>query len=156
QRYPPWDEAARQGHALLDDAAHQGGSPVERYRLYQEAVAWLREHHRLHPLEAPAVLARLEGHEAPVPDRLHAPRPMQFGGFWADPFRFLEELAQNNNRAWMEGQRDRYRFAVREPLVELCRVLAERYVEPVLCRQHGWDLETGARPGKALGSVCKN
>ena len=56
----------------------------------------------------------------------------------------------------MAGQRDRYRFAVRQPLVELCRALAERYVEPVLRRTHGWDVETAARSGHALTSVCKN
>jgi hypothetical protein len=56
----------------------------------------------------------------------------------------------------MTGQRDRYRFAVRQPLVELCRALAERYVEPVLRRAHGWDVETAARSGHALTSVCKN
>jgi MoxR-like ATPase len=56
----------------------------------------------------------------------------------------------------MEAQRDRYRFAVREPLVELCRALAERYVEPVLRREHGWDLETIPRSGRALTSICKN
>jgi MoxR-like ATPase len=56
----------------------------------------------------------------------------------------------------MERQRDRYRFAVRRPLVELCRALAERYVEPVLRGVHGWDLDTEARSGRALTSVCKN
>ena len=47
----------------------------------------------------------------------------------------------------MEQQRDRYHFAIRGPLVELCQALTERYVEPVLCRQHGWRLETDARTG---------
>src|SRR5581483_8585843 len=57
---------------------------------------------------------------------------------------------------WMERQRDRYRFAVREPLLELCRVLCERYIEPVLCSVHGWRLDTRPRPGRALTSICKN
>src|SRR5207244_3333292 len=70
--------------------------------------------------------------------------------------RFLEELARNNNREWMTAQRERYRFAVREPLVELCRALADRYVGPVLRDQWGWDIETEPRSGKALTSVCKN
>src|ERR671931_543683 len=56
----------------------------------------------------------------------------------------------------MDGQRDRYRFAVREPLAELCRALAVRYVGPVLNRQLGWDLETEARAGRALSSVVRN
>src|SRR5262249_20464270 len=79
-----------------------------------------------------------------------------FGGYCADTFQFLAELAANNGREWMDGQRERYRFAVHEPLVELCRALAERYVVPVLCRERGWDLETAARSGRALSSVCKN
>src|SRR5262249_58213012 len=79
-----------------------------------------------------------------------------FGGYCADTFQFLAELAANNGREWMDGQRERYRFAVHEPLVELCRALAERYVVPVLCRERGWDLETAARSGRALTSVCKN
>jgi MoxR-like ATPase len=56
----------------------------------------------------------------------------------------------------MNTQRDRYRYAVREPLVELCRALAGRYVEPVLRREWGWDLDTAARSGRALTSICKN
>src|SRR5262249_50879623 len=36
------------------------------------------------------------------------------------------------------------------------RALAERYVEPVLRGVHGWDLDTEARSGRALTSVCKN
>jgi hypothetical protein len=150
RRFYPWDEASRRGHAVLDDSADRGGPPWERYPLFNAGVAWLREHHRLHPLEAPAVLSLVPG-----PTSKPATRDA-FGGFCADTFRFLAELADNNNRAWMESQRDRYRFAVREPLVELCRALAERYVGPVLCGAHGWDLETRARSGRALTSICKN
>src|SRR5581483_6010973 len=77
-------------------------------------------------------------------------------GFCDDTFRFLRELAEHNRRAWMEGQRERYRFAVRDPIVELCRALAARYIGPVLGGRHGWDLETAARGGRALTSICKN
>lgn len=56
----------------------------------------------------------------------------------------------------MEANRERYRFAVREPLVELCQALARRYVEPVLQGTHGWRLITEARTGQALTSVCRN
>ena len=79
-----------------------------------------------------------------------------FGGFCPDTFRFLRELAADNRREWMEGQRDRYHFAVREPLLELCRTLAARYVEPVLRGVHGWDVDAEARSGHALTSICKN
>jgi hypothetical protein len=168
RRFPPWDEASRRGYAILDDAADRGEPAWERYALFSAGVAWLREHHRLHPLEAPAVLAAIGQIPRTVGRRLSgqlAPRvgcsdsrseSATFAGFCADTFRFLTELADNNNRRWMEGQRQRYQFAVREPLVELCRALAGRYVEPVLCRGHGWDLETRARSGRALTSICKN
>ncbi len=155
-----WDEPARHGHARLADGDAAGAAPAERYRLFNEAVAWLREAHRLHPLEAPAILAACggeasePGHDGSGRERGAGPAP--FGGFCADTFRFLEELAANNNRTWMQRQRERYHFAVREPLVELCRALVERYVEPVLRRTWGWDLETAARNGRALTSVVKN
>ncbi len=56
----------------------------------------------------------------------------------------------------MERQRERYRFAVRQPLLELCRALAGRYALPVLRGVHGWDLDTEPRSGRALTSICKN
>src|SRR5207248_5647663 len=85
-----------------------------------------------------------------------APAADPFRGFCGDTFRFLEELGKHNRRDWMQGQRDRYRYAVREPLVELCQQLAGRYVRPVLCRVRGWSLDTTSRSGRALTSVCKN
>jgi hypothetical protein len=171
QSFFPWDEDSRRGLALLDDSAETTAPPAERYRLFNEGLAWLRARHQLHPLEIPPVLALLAEAESgarsaehgaqDLPAALHSPHstlhsPPRFGGFCADTFRFLAELRENNRRPWMERQRGRYRFAVREPLVELCRALAERYVEPVLRRRHGWDLETQARSGRALTSVCKN
>jgi hypothetical protein len=149
RRFQPWSEAARAALAQLAFRAPASESPVEEYRLFNEAVAWLCEHYRLHPLEAPAVLAAAGGGGEEAADS-------RFGGFCADTFRFLGDLQRENNRAWMEQQRDRYRFAVRGPLIELCRALAERYVEPVLRREHGWDLETEPRNGLALTSIVKN
>jgi hypothetical protein len=154
RRFYSWDEATRRGYAVLDDAADRGEPPWARYPLFNAGAAWLREHHHLHPLEVPALLAAV-GQQATAGARPPTAEG-RFGGFCPDTFRFLEELAGNNRRAWMEEQRDRYRFAVREPLVELCRALAERYLVPVLCGEHGWDLETGARSGRALTSICKN
>jgi uncharacterized protein (DUF2461 family) len=122
-----------------------------RYRLLLEGTAHLRERHRMHALELPTVLAALDESQTPAEEGRAA-----FGGFCADTFCFLAELERNNTRRWMEGQRPRYQFAVREPLVELCRALAERYVGPVLSGQHGWPMETVARSGKALTSICKN
>ena len=151
QTFNPWNDAVRQGYATLDDALDGAGSSAERYRLFNEGVAWLRRRHAIHPLETAEVLAAL----APEAGRRDTRGPA-FGGFCADTFRFLEELAADNRRDWMEARRDRYRFAVREPLAELCRALATRYVGPVLHGVHGWDLEAEARSGRALTSICKN
>jgi hypothetical protein len=160
RQFQPWDETSRRGYAVLDDACERGEPLAESYRLFNEGLAVLRRQHRIHTLEVPGVLRAVAAAQAEDGDEL-SPRnrvrpPARFGGFCTDTFRFLEELEANNRREWMDGQRARYRFAVREPLVELCRALAERYVVPVLCRERGWDLETAARSGRALSSVCKN
>jgi 5-methylcytosine-specific restriction protein B len=147
QNFAPWDEDIRAAYAALDDGGDD--PPAERYRLFNEGVAWLRQHHQLHPLEMPAVLASLKH----FTDKTE---PQSFTGFCTDTFHFLGELAHNNKREWMERQRDRYRFAVREPLIEMCRTLAERYVEPVLRGVHGWNIDVQPRSGRALTSICKN
>jgi 5-methylcytosine-specific restriction protein B len=152
QHFAPWNEDIRAAYAALDDSGTEE-PPTERYRLFNEGIAWLRQHYQLHPLEIPAVLVAA-GDAANVPDTLTA--SPTFAGFCVDTFHFLNELAHNNKREWMERQRDRYRFAVREPLIELCRVLAERYVEPVLHGIHGWRFDTEPRNGRALTSICKN
>src|SRR5262249_28124799 len=117
----------------------------------------------------PAVLTALAGTRKPDPEAPRCGRlsviPVSpclrvlatlFQGFCADTFRFLAELEHHNSREWMSHQRDRYRFSVREPLVELCQALVDRYIEPVLRQQRGWDLETVPRSGWALTSICKN
>jgi MoxR-like ATPase/uncharacterized protein (DUF2461 family) len=154
RRFHPWDEPTRRGYAALNDGDDSALDAVDRYRLFNEGLAWLCDNHRLHPLEVPAVLAACDVSRTGAAECAAATTTFQ--GFCADTFRFLGELGRNNNRIWMQGQRDRYRFAVREPLVELCRALAERYVEPVLRREHHWDLETEPRSGRALTSICKN
>jgi MoxR-like ATPase len=167
-RFQPWDDATRQGYAALDDSADGGEAPAERYRLFNEGVAWLRQRYGLHPLEVPGVLAaaaaRIEDRGSRIEDharlqhesRVSSLDPRSFGGFCDDTFRFLAELRANNCYDWMTAQRERYRYAVREPLVELCQALTRRYVEPVLRGAHGLDLETAARSGRALTNVGKN
>jgi MoxR-like ATPase len=156
QRFHPWDEGARQGYAVLMDADDLAETAVERYRLFNEAVAQLRTVNRLHPLEAPGVLATIARDEGARMNEDREKSSTIFAGFCADTFRFLTDLGHNNHREWMNGERERYRFAVREPLIELCRALACRYVEPVLRRTWGWDLDTAPRSGRALTSICKN
>ncbi len=155
QAYAPYADSQRQAHALLDEGLLAADPPSERYRLFNEALACLRQRHTLHPLEAPELLATLAGDDTGPAPRLTT-ADEGFRGFCADTFTFLAELGRHNRRDWMETQRHRYRFAVRAPLVELCRTLAARYVEPVLGRQHGWDLDTRPRSGRALTSICKN
>jgi MoxR-like ATPase/uncharacterized protein (DUF2461 family) len=166
-QFHPWNETTRHGYATLDDA--DASSPSERYRLFNAGLAWLGNRHKLHPLETAAVVAELapadvereawcveRGAQNNPRSTLHASRSTEFGGFCADTFHFLAELAHNNRREWMERQRDRYAFAVRGPLVELCRALTARYVEPVLRQRYGWPLDTTTRSGRALTSICKN
>jgi hypothetical protein len=144
-----WNDDSRAAYGLFDDSDGIGGSLAERYRLFNEGLIALRERFGLHPLEVTPVLAALASQHTPE-------TPDGFDGFCRDTFEFLADLAANNDPAWMRSQRDRYRFAVREPLVELCRALASRYVGPVLCRTRGWKLDTSARSGRALTSICKN
>lgn len=134
----------------LDDAYSPALPDADRARLWCDVAAVLREQFRVHPLElADVVLAVAEGAEP------EAARD-GFGGFCADSFAFLGELAATNAKDWMADNRDRYQFVVREPLVELCEQVAERYVHPVLNREYGWDLECDARSGRAVTSICKN
>ena len=153
QAFAPWNDAIRQGYVRLDDSIEHAESAVERYRLFNEGVAFLRAKHALHPLETPDVLAALTTMDRPDPE---SDGRRAFGGFCRDTFQFLDELARNNASEWMHGQRERYRFAVREPLLELCQALAARYVDPVLKGVYGWDLDSAARSGRALTSICKN
>jgi MoxR-like ATPase/uncharacterized protein (DUF2461 family) len=145
----PLTAAALDGLARLDDAFAPGLLPADELALLRSAIGRLRDRHRVHPLEMSEVLeAAAAADDEPAAGR--------FGGFCTDTFRFLAGLAANNTRAWMDAERDRYLFAVREPLVELCEALAERYVRPVLGGEYGWALECDARPGKAITSIAKN
>ena len=101
---PVWDDDARNGLAMIDDGCDPAGPPAEGYRLFAEGCDELRRRFRLHPLEVPDVLAAVRPR-----GRTTCPGPDRFGGFCSDTFRFLAELAANNARAWMDGQRDRYR-----------------------------------------------
>ncbi len=150
QSFGPFSDSYRAGHARLDEGVDPGDSPCDRYRLYNAVGLWLRERHGLHPMEVPDVFAELgEG----VREREEEPC---FAGFCGDTFAFLGELARNNRRDWMQQQRGRYEFAVREPLAELCDDLTRRFITPVLLGVHGWAVDTRRKAGHALTSICKN
>lgn len=149
--YPLWNDDARQGLARLDDGYDPHAAPLHAYPLFVEGCDELRRRFRLHPLEVPDVL---QAANIPPDDTQRTDTP--FEGFCSDTFRFLRELHTNNEREWMEQHRERYQYAVREPLAELCEALAARYVEPVLNQLCGWNLETAAKQGKALTSIARN
>jgi uncharacterized protein (DUF2461 family)/broad-specificity NMP kinase len=152
-RFLPGDEKTRRASAILDDALTGIDSTLTRYRLANDALAWLHEQHGIHRLEAVDVLAELADRAEAI---THEDRKDRFLGFCSETFHFLEELSANNHTDWMEDHRSRYRFAVREPLVELCRALAHRYVEPVLNGIHRFSFVTAAQTRGALTSVHKN
>ncbi len=157
--FPLWTDAARRGVAALSDGVPAGGPAWEQYRTACEVVAWLQGELRLHSAEVAAYLAAAaDEFAAPEEAAPAAPRTPagEFGGFSADTFRFLAELPANNAPEWMARHRERYAYAVREPMVELCQALAAQYIDPVVNGGFAWGLETAARPGKALTSICKN
>lgn len=156
QQFIPYGDAVRRGLAALDDCAAWTREPADAYQLACGVALWLRQKYTLHPLEVPALLTALAPEPIDTdPGPVH-PSANRFDGFCPDTFAFLADLAQNNRRDWMESQRVRYRFIVRQPLVELCQALASRYIEPVLGGVHGWRLDTVARTGRALTSICRN
>lgn len=134
----------------LDDAYSTALPEADRARLWCEVARVLRERFRVHPLELPEVV--VAARQAVRPDA----RTGEFAGFCTDTFAFLAELQQQNSKDWMATQRPRYHFVLREPLIELCEALAERYIRPVLNREHGWGLECDAKTGRTITRICKN
>lgn len=130
-RFAPWSNAHRASQCRLDDGIDPADPPAESYRRFNALCEQLRERHALHPLQLPAILA------APVP----VVEP-EWTGFPRDTFRFLTELSANNRREWMEANRARHQFFVREPLAELAEALATQFVTPLLNTRHGWNLDT--------------
>lgn len=133
----------------LDDAYDPALPAGDRAVLWCQTAAVLRDTFRVHPLELADVVQAVAGLE---------PAPGPIGGpvFCRDTFAFLHELTACNRRDWMAAHRDRYHFVLRDPLVELCREVAERYIRPVLGGEYGWELEYDPRPGRALTRICRN
>jgi uncharacterized protein (TIGR02453 family) len=55
-----------------------------------------------------------------MPDRVW------FDGFARDTLQFYTDLAQNNDRAWFEQQRDRYQRTVLQPAIAFVEAMSER------------------------------
>jgi MoxR-like ATPase len=133
----------------IDDAYSVALSIADRGRLLSDIATVLRHTFHVHPLELADVLVTA----GQVVTERHC---SEFRGFCSDTFAFLAELTGTNTREWMCSNRERYQFVLREPLVELCEAVANRYIQPVLNREYKWDLECDARTGRALTSICKN
>ena len=158
-RFPLWCDTTRRGVQTLSDAINPTLPVWEQYRLACEVIDHLRDQFRVHSCEVVPLLAKLTDRFGEPDRESTADARMEnrkFSGFCTDTFRFLADLQVNNASDWMAAHRERYSFAVREPLVELCEALTMRYVRPVLQGEYGWELETDARPGRALSSICKN
>lgn len=52
-----------------------------------------------------------------------------FTGFTPETIDFLWELRMNNNKAWMEENRERYRTVLKEPFDALSAALAKKFIE---------------------------
>ncbi len=149
-RFPLWNETIRRGLAAIDDAFDPALPPAEQYRLLCEVADVLRHRFHVHPSEVRPLLEAAACWPDSVPSDADG-----FAGFCGDTFRFLSDLAEHNTTEWMAAERARYRYAVREPLVELCEQLAKRYVVPVLGGEYGWDIETDPRPGRGSSSIAR-
>ena len=114
------------------------------YRHYNAAAVGFRERHGLEPQALDLILWKIAGDEEPKP---------AFPGFSAETFRFLKELAANNNSEWMQQEGGanfaRYQQVLREPL----RLLFEA-VAPTLAALDP-TLETEVKKGKVLASIRK-
>ncbi|WP_286030409.1 DUF2461 family protein [Anaerotignum lactatifermentans] len=52
-----------------------------------------------------------------------------FTGFTPETIDFLWELRMNNNKAWMEENRERYRTVLKEPFDALSVALTKKFLE---------------------------
>lgn len=78
----------------------------------------------------------------------------QFTGFTADAFKFMTELQENNNKEWMQANRERWRNAVREPMRALFADLGpavKSKFDSYLTRD-----EFEIRPSHVLAKINKN
>ena len=152
--YFPWNPNIASGFRGLITEVHGLFEFADLYPLYCEAVPHLARELKLHPLQVPTFLAQCGNRASGKEDKNGL--QSRFLGFGPDTFRFLEELQEHNDRDWMTDNRCRYHYFLRQPLVQLGRELADRYVRPVLNGKWGLQLETQIRTGKVLSSICKN
>ncbi|MGY1691125.1 DUF2461 family protein [Geodermatophilus sp. SYSU D01105] len=119
-------------------------SRAEYERFCRSLNEW-RTRHDVAPQEADAVLTALwrEARQA----RADTGATTTFG---QAPLAFLADLANHNDGAWMQANRDRYRTELRQPFVTLLEQLAERHL-----RELDPQLDTAVKTNHVLASIRK-
>ncbi|MFW6031354.1 MAG: DUF2461 family protein [Myxococcota bacterium] len=121
----------------------------ERYLQYSQALNDLRNSYGFAPQATDALLARAT-HVAESTEPYGA-KANGFQGFSHETFEFLAELAQNNNDAWFQANRHRFKAHVREPLRDLVTELGERVIAPM-----GDAIERTPKAPETLAKIRKN
>lgn len=115
------------------------------YERFCAALRDWRVRNGVAPQEADAVLTAL-WRETRAERREESPGP----SFGDAPMRFLADLADNNNSAWMAANRDRYRDELRVPFATLLERVAARHL-----RELDPLLDTSVKTNRVLASIRK-
>jgi uncharacterized protein (DUF2461 family) len=77
--------------------------------------------------------------------------PGDFAGFTLDAFTFMDELVKNNNQAWFDTNRQRFKESVDKPLRALVKDLGDKVITAL-----DPELETSPTAGKCISRIRKN
>lgn len=121
----------------------------ERYLQYSQALNELRNTYGFAPQATDALLA-MATHVAESPEPYGA-KPSGFQGFSDETFKFLAQLALNNNDSWFDANRQRFEIHVREPLRSLVAELGEKVIAPL-----GDGIERTPKSPETLSKIRKN
>ena len=137
--------ATMRGLAVTQGTAPFRADSRAAYEEFCQALRQWREEYQVAPQEADAVLAEL-WREARG-ERQSTSQTVVFGD---GPLRFLGDLRDNNNAAWMEANRDRYQTELRQPFAALMEQIAARHV-----RELDPQLDTAIKTNRVLASIRK-
>ena len=148
-RYPKLTGDARAMLGEIAGGSLNSGCPLDDYRTAWLMASGLAERWRAHIDEAAEVLtARRREKTVGVAEG-------EFPGLSGDGFRLLAEL-HTQPAAWFASQRDRYRYALQEPMTALGNELVDRFLRPVVGEGLGIELDLEVRPGRALSRTGHN
>lgn len=123
------------------------------YRSYAQALREFRDTYKLSPQAVDVVLWKVSAETGGTDFVDDGDDVEGFAGFTADTFKFLQDLAANNNEQWMhkDGNANELRFrrVLREPLRALFQAVA-----PAV-KQLGPIFETEVKFGKVLAGIKK-